>query len=787
MTETAPKHVTGNYFPSDLVIILSLHACLFWTLAAANLPLAHDTMINFQMFGTVYREFLLSDEFPLWLPFTSQGVTADFAYAFTFTPAFYAAVFLGKLFSVTDTLLLFRFGLYLEETLLIYGLYQLSSLFHRHRISPIIVGITGVLSVSWGTQIHWNFHLIYLYPLLLYHTARYLRGEGLEHLAFALIAMTLGGLFYTQIFIAATLGAFVCIWLLLFRPQMPSLLRFAIPNPGGQVIVCVALVIAFMNVQFARHVIDGMQSFTSLRQANGSVGLDIFLTYGGYVSPVKFMEFIYAAPVRFAFVAYSGLFTILFVTFALIHARTKAFGVFVLLVGLVLLFSLGASGGVAEIAYRFFPTMDKFRHIGFVTPVAKILLIVASGFGIDHYLENRSARGRNTLFLTSLAIALGAVFVMVDAEHGWQYAYASDSSLDIPFAFHYWQWAIVVLFVLVAFGLGTKLVTRDILGPGLLVCVLLEMMSYKFMLEWRAPAMTPNWFRHWQSLRHAYDVRPLLYSSMRRREIEQDIIHQLSLMEVWGARNSLGYGSLSLDLCFPVHRVDMISTPFDSLIRTRLAVTDGQSPQEYFTLGSVVNDTALMAAIGCETPKLYLARTPVLTDNDAQVRHIINNAATLYETPVVQTSHPGWSDAMPTSSSAISTDVITIRRFSANQLIANIEIPAGSNRFLIYLDSLHPGWHAQIDGHPAPILPANIAFKALELTPGYHEVAFRFTGGSRWTAATIWINYLLTIVLLLTIVGVYGRYMLSRITSLFLRPNSVRSHNPEGASKKPSQ
>jgi len=767
MTDSAPKNVVGNYFTSDLVIILSLHACLFWALAAANLPLTHDTMINFQMFGTVYREFLLSDEFPLWLPFTNQGVTADFAYAFTFTPAFYAAVFLGKLFSVTDTLLLFRFGLYLEEALLIYGLYRLSSLFHRHRISPIIIGITGVLSVSWGTQIHWNFHLIYLYPLMLYHTARFLSGEGLEHLAFALIAMTLGGLFYTQIFIAATLCPFACIWLLLLRPQILPLLRFAVAKSRGLVIVCLALVTAFLNVQFARHVIDGMQSFTSMRQSNGAVGLEIFLSYGGHVSPVKFMEFIYAAPVRFAFIAYSGLFTILFVTFALIHARTKVFGVFLLLAGLVLLFSLGASGGVAEIAYRFFPSMDKFRHIGFVTPVAKILLIVASGFGIDHYLENMSTRSRNLLFLTSLTLALGAVFVMVDAAHGWQYAYAIDSSLDIPFAFHYWQWLIVLLFVLMAFGLGVGHIARDMLGPCLLLCVLLEMASYKFLIEWHAPGMTANWFRHWQSLRHAYDVRPVVYSSARRRENEQDIMQRLSLMDVWGARNSMGYGSLSVDLCFPVHRVDMASTTFDSLIRARFSVPDRQSPQEYFTLGKVANDTELMAAIGCEMPKLYLARKPVFTDNDAQARHIVNTAATLYETPVIQTSNPKKYDAMPTSPSVISADAIKIRRFSANRLTASIEIPPGSNSFLIYLDNLHPGWRAQIDDHSAPIFPANIAFKAIELTPGYHEVKFSFTGGSQWTVMTIWTNYILVMVLALLAIVTYLKHLRSRIIYFF--------------------
>lgn len=187
---TAPGSETGR---CDLCLLMILHGCLFWVLAGVNLPLAHDTMINFQIFSTVYAGYLIDGQFPLWLPYSVHGISADYGYAFTFTPAFYAATFIGKLLSVSDSLQMFRLGLYFEEALLVWGLYRLSTLFHRHRATPVILAFTAILSVSWGTQIHWNFQLIYLLPFLLYHLTRWLRGNGLEYAAYASILLTLGG------------------------------------------------------------------------------------------------------------------------------------------------------------------------------------------------------------------------------------------------------------------------------------------------------------------------------------------------------------------------------------------------------------------------------------------------------------------------------------------------------------------------------------------------------------------------------------------------------------------
>lgn len=741
-TLTAPGFSSGR---RDLWLLMFLHACAYWVLASANLPLAHDTMINFQIFSTVYSGYMVDGQFPLWLPYTAHGITADYGYAFTFTPAFYAATFIGRLFSVSDSLLMFRLGLYIEEALLVYGLYLLSTLFHRQRITPAILAFTGVLSVSWGTQIHWNFQLIYLLPLLLYHLTRWLRGNGLEYAAYAAVLLTLGGIFYAQIFIAATLSAFVCLYLLLMRPPPGILLKFGLnPRAGWAIVVC-AVFVAVLNIEFARHVIDGMQSLTSQRNTDGSVALDIFLNYGGYLAPGKFMEFLYAAPERFAFIAYSGLFTVLFVAYGLIRCRSRSLVLFLLMALFVLLFSLGRPAGIAELAYHVFPDMDKFRHIGFVTPVAKILLIAASGFGIDHYLANREGWSVNTAILSSLCIAMGIAFVGIDILHGWQYAYPVDTSLVIPFGFHYLQWATLVLCVGLSFLLPRHGATL------LVVCTLLEIAGYKFVLESRAPAMTSPWPEHWQALRHAYDVAPLTYHAVRERESSPAVQARFPVIDVWGVHHSFGYTAARLDPCFPVHRADLSGTAFDSLVRTRLGVDPDVPPQDYFTISTLEKDPALMAAIGCQRARLYIASGAVPVKSDTDAARLVRTSASLYEMPVVQRPCGAECTAIPAPPSGPRSGSLTVRHFSANRLEADVDVANTRGSYLVYLDDMHPGWQAYVDGFSTPVYPANLAFKAIEVPHGLHRIAFRFTGGSAWSMVTIWTDYILTI---LFIIGV---------------------------------
>jgi len=47
--------------------------------------------------------------------------------------------------------------------------------------------------------------------------------------------------------------------------------------------------------------------------------------------------------------------------------------------------------------------------------------------------------------------------------------------------------------------------------------------------------------------------------------------------------------------------------------------------------------------------------------------------------------------------------------------------------YLVLSDVYYPGWTARVDGLPATVLPANLAFRAVALKPGEHVIEFRFS------------------------------------------------------------
>lgn len=63
---------------------------------------------------------------------------------------------------------------------------------------------------------------------------------------------------------------------------------------------------------------------------------------------------------------------------------------------------------------------------------------------------------------------------------------------------------------------------------------------------------------------------------------------------------------------------------------------------------------------------------------------------------------------------------VKIERYDPLEII--IETDLKSEGFLVVSDSFFPGWKATVDGEPADILPANYLVRAIEMTPGTHNV-----------------------------------------------------------------
>jgi hypothetical protein len=107
-----------------------------------------------------------------------------------------------------------------------------------------------------------------------------------------------------------------------------------------------------------------------------------------------------------------------------------------------------------------------------------------------------------------------------------------------------------------------------------------------------------------------------------------------------------------------------------------------------------------------------------------------------------------------------------------------IEATVASPALLVLLDSFYPGWEATVDGHAAPILRADHAFRGVLLEPGERRIVFRYAPRSLRVGAVASAGSLsLTLALLFT---PWGRRRTERVGG---EPEAARSAAPISAAR----
>ncbi len=90
------------------------------------------------------------------------------------------------------------------------------------------------------------------------------------------------------------------------------------------------------------------------------------------------------------------------------------------------------------------------------------------------------------------------------------------------------------------------------------------------------------------------------------------------------------------------------------------------------------------------------------------------------------------SDAMlPPSSSEHPFHPATVTARGPNHTEMSVEAPAAG--LLTVMDPWFPGWRAEVDGKPAPVLRADYAFMAVPVPEGTHRVVLRYVPATLWT------------------------------------------------------
>lgn len=86
-----------------------------------------------------------------------------------------------------------------------------------------------------------------------------------------------------------------------------------------------------------------------------------------------------------------------------------------------------------------------------------------------------------------------------------------------------------------------------------------------------------------------------------------------------------------------------------------------------------------------------------------------------------QADAPGAAPAVPASGPA---NRATIRRYRNGEVL--VHASGTTPGYVVLNDVWHPWWYAEVDGEPAPLLRANVLFRAVAVPAGEHEVRFAF-------------------------------------------------------------
>jgi uncharacterized membrane protein YfhO len=106
-----------------------------------------------------------------------------------------------------------------------------------------------------------------------------------------------------------------------------------------------------------------------------------------------------------------------------------------------------------------------------------------------------------------------------------------------------------------------------------------------------------------------------------------------------------------------------------------------------------------------------------------------------------------FSDVLSQSTQQDSVSIVTIEKYEPNQL--TYKVKSGKGGVVVFSEIYYPGWTAKVDGQPVELGRVDYVLRALQVSPGKHQVELAFFPKSVTTTETI--AYVALFVLLLLI------------------------------------
>jgi hypothetical protein len=698
-------------------------------------------------------------EIPQWLPFTTQGNISSWMYIIQDGILQNILFLCGSLLKGMNFLPLFHAGFFLDELLLITGVWLLGRRFFASPFTIFFVTLSIMGSCIWMLQPWWNFHFYYAIPLILYLVHMFMDSGKWRYYFLAgnlLFIQCLGNLpYFLPVTSLIIFLYFLFYFLLNYQDtrQKIKAIRF-----GWSFIISSILIIALFSLFyiFMNTGTDQIVSYSSMRNPDRTASLDIFLTYGGKLSWSAWLELVLGISPFLNYTLYAGLISVPFILLGLIFNLNKKNVHFTLTIIILLLFSMGTF--VSVFFYYSWPMMKYFRHLMLVSPIIKVFLCFLAGFGFDAVFFNKM-RWNNPL-ITKVSLVSSSLFMLCVSLLLWflshNYVYCVNLLSGIVPAKHTFfrilldesvlisllnKTALIAMMAFILFAVTAFIRREKYFIPMIILLALngADLYTFKFSeIKFKAAPLNEELYK-------ITNFQPALYAKRRDLSFE-DNNPRAELLNILPIKYGSGFYWSTHSFLFKDELgnhflTDLALLPLDAYMKAYWgqSIHDLSVPPRgllyYSRLDFPQGHPAILKISGVTEDKIQFFSEADFISSYESIASIITNSG--YKGDVIFLSAPDNSrNINPVNASGLSKNDLAankrlrlpyqIQSFNANNLEVTTHTGNLKSAWLFYSDVWHPLWRATVNGKETPVYKANLAYKAVKLEPGLNKIHFYF-------------------------------------------------------------
>ncbi len=740
--------LSNEKFLFSILLILQI-SYFTWLTLTKRIPGGHD---GFQYFALQYyflNNTVHYQEIPQWMPFMTQGTVANWWYFVQAGLLQNILMLINGLLKSANFIPCFNAGMFVDELLLMVGSWLLAKRFLTSPLATFFCVSSIMSSCVWMSQPWYNFHLYYAIPLILHLGHRFLETKRWKFLLF------LGTLFAIQMLGNLPYFLPICSFIIfsyfllycLFNQKLTTATILEIRNYKTGIFCFLAILLTFIGLYIILSSgTDQIINYNFGRKLDISNSKEGFLSYGENLNFNKWTELFIGISPAFDYILYGGIFIIPMIIIGAFFTPFSKIAHFTFLVLIIL--SISTASKLAEFLYFAWPLMKYYRHLALISPIAKLFLSFLAGFGIDIIISKQIFR--KPLLILSATITVAVLLIIIDmqnnfSEHVDMMLSASNKLPHIElttqpiFQIIRLERSLLISTVFIVLLGGSLLLNRRNLGFWGIFCLIVfhtwDVYSYKYNeTNLRSLSLTDTQIK-------MMNFQPIPFKEFRETptpgtNAKYDLLNQLPIP---GQRYWSNSSFAFVDEAGSPFRVDHWLLALDNFMRSywgqpiKDLTIKPQGLTYYTNLIFPLQHSAArkFAAVTC--PKVQFFSDAHAINDPEIISSLISEKKykgdTLFiseDTSHSYTSIPQYPNLNSSSENNKRLQIpFKIKYFSSNQL--EIEVFTNTKKtWMVYSDVWHPKWEAFDNSQKLHIHRANLAYKAILLSPGQHKIIFNF-------------------------------------------------------------